>query len=261
MFRRRFQSAAVALCQRYLCVRFHTGARPCRRRLARRPRSLFSPTPTTRISPHRTPLRRRFATSRPPTSSPFPSPPPRTSRGRSLSSPFGNRSKTNWSGFAGSKRSRWTFTIPSAAEFAPLGHKISALVVCRGVPLRIAHDPALPPTPCPSPSAPSSAPIKAESMPSSASSPPARRPSTRSSPIRSFKTPRPTTTSSPSRARLALGCPAVRGGLALVDLAVRAERTGSSAAPTSTSAASTPPAIAGSNPSPAKSINWALILL
>jgi uncharacterized protein (TIGR03790 family) len=28
-------------------------------------------------------------------------------------------------------------------KFAPLGHKIFALVVCRGVPLRIAHDPAL----------------------------------------------------------------------------------------------------------------------
>lgn len=47
-------------------------------------------------------------------------------------------------------RRRWIEAIPmdlydpvGRRKFAPLGHKIVALVVCRGVPLRIAHDPAL----------------------------------------------------------------------------------------------------------------------
>ena len=47
-------------------------------------------------------------------------------------------------------RLRWIEAIPmdlydpvGRRKFAPLGHRISALVVCRGVPLRVAHDPAL----------------------------------------------------------------------------------------------------------------------
>jgi len=47
-------------------------------------------------------------------------------------------------------RRRWIKAIPmnlfdavGRRKFAPLGHGLTALVVCRGVPLRIAHDPAL----------------------------------------------------------------------------------------------------------------------
>lgn len=47
-------------------------------------------------------------------------------------------------------RLRWIEAIPmdlydpvGRRKFAPLGHRIAALVVCRGVPLRVAHDPAL----------------------------------------------------------------------------------------------------------------------
>lgn len=47
-------------------------------------------------------------------------------------------------------RAKWVDAIPMAAtdatgriKFAPYGHRIAALVVCRGVPLKIAHDPAL----------------------------------------------------------------------------------------------------------------------
>ncbi len=47
-------------------------------------------------------------------------------------------------------RRQWVQAIPMTltdpvgrTKYAPLGHRITALVICRGVPLRIAHDPAL----------------------------------------------------------------------------------------------------------------------
>lgn len=47
-------------------------------------------------------------------------------------------------------RARWIDAIPMALtdpvgrqKYAPFGHRIAALVVCRGVPLKITHDPAL----------------------------------------------------------------------------------------------------------------------
>lgn len=47
-------------------------------------------------------------------------------------------------------RRKWVQAIPMTLtdpagrmKYAPLGHRITALIICRGVPLRIAHDPAL----------------------------------------------------------------------------------------------------------------------